>query len=134
MKAHEIPIGAGFLGSICADEWRDNFKAGKPIAGDLIYVTAIVPNASYGDSYLRELIKLHANHLPSESASQLCDRHSLWVVGVRESRSIKVRLFDWHGRRSESHLAEVHRLLNENKILDLSHKLETLQDKEVPYL
>lgn len=134
MKAHEIPIGSGFLGSISSDDWRDNFKAGKPIAGSFIHVTAIVPTASYGDSYLRELVKLHANHLPRESASQLCNTCSLWVVGVRESRSAKVRLFDWHSRRSESHLSEVHRLLNENKILDLSHKLEMLQDKEVPYL
>lgn len=133
MRANEIPIGSGFLGSIDSDDWRENFKAGKPIDGQLIGVTAMVPVASYGSQYLRELLNLHANHLTRHSGSQLCNSFSLWVVGVRESRSAKVRLFDWMGRRSESHLEEVHKLLHEGRILDLTHKLETMRDKEVPY-
>lgn len=142
MKAHEIPVGAGFLGEVDRDEWRSNWKAGKPFPGELIYVSLIKPQAEYGNKALKELIRLHSTHLPKGAYAQLDNSDSMWVAGVRESRSKKVRLFAWESRPYETLLQRVHKhltdehLSNEQRFSEALKFLEIYanEEREVPYL
>lgn len=134
MKAHEVPIGSGFLGSIWSEDWHAHWKPGKPIPGELIDVKTIVPSASSGDSYLKDLLQLHANHLTSESSSQLSTRLAFWVVGTRETRSVKVTVFDWNSTRAESYLEELHEMLRQGQHIAADNLLERLADHRTPYV
>lgn len=138
MTANEIPIGAGFLGSMWHSDWNEHWKAGKPVPGELVRVTVIKPQSSRGDAYLRDLLKLHANHLHSDSSSQIsCPSQAFWVVGVRETRSAKVYIFDWHSRARATHLERIHGLLRNADSVGVSKALEELgllEEREVPYL
>lgn len=134
MKASEVPIGSGFLGSMWSEDWHAHKKPGKPIPGELIDVRTIVPGASCDDGYLKELLLLHANHLSSESSSQLSTRQAFWVVGVRETRSVKVTVFDWSCRRSESYLESLHEMLRQGAHIPADNLLEQLADNRTPYV
>ncbi|MEQ1750751.1 MAG: hypothetical protein ABL974_15085 [Prosthecobacter sp.] len=137
MKASEIPIGSGFVGSIFRSDWNDHWRAGKPMPGDLIYVDVIVPVASRGDDYLKALLKLHACHLHADSSSQLSTKDAFWVCGVRETRSKNVYVFEWRSRAIQTHLERVHELLKsgvDDHARTAMAELDALAEREVPYL
>lgn len=139
MKASEIPVGSGFVGSIWYSDWREHWKAGKSLPGELIGVSAIVPGAQRGDEYLKSLLKLHARHLHRDSSSQLSHSEAFWVCGVRESRSKKVYVFEWLSRSNETCLEMLHGILKGTRgatfnIESALAELENLEKREVPYL
>ncbi|HEY1051544.1 MAG TPA: hypothetical protein VGE39_17350 [Prosthecobacter sp.] len=117
-----------------AADWQKHFKAGKGIEGEFVHVQCVVPEARYGCQYLKDLIKLHACHLPTASESQL-NSSGMWVVGVRESRSKVVRLFEWQTRSAKTHLEHLHQLMVvENEMHAAYARLEQLAAYGTPFL
>lgn len=134
MRAHEVPVGSGFLGSVDAADFQEHFKVGKGIPGEFVHVQSVVPDAKYGNQYLKEALKLHAGHLPTSSDYQLTSS-GIWVVGVRESRSKVVRLFEWQTRLPKTHLENLHHLLVEQQEVHHAHaRLEQLAAYGTPFL
>lgn len=133
MRADEVPVGSGFLGCVDAADWREHFKSkGGLIPGEFVHVQCVLPTA--GREYLRQLVKLHAEHLPTSSEYQL-NSTGLWVAGVRDTKSKKVRLFEWETRLPKTHLEELHQLMVVEHEMHQAHaKLERVANYRIPFL
>lgn len=130
MNADEIPVGAGFLGTVENSAFFAHKKGGKPFPGELIRVTFIAPQATRGSSSLRTLQRLYTHHLPSDSDSQISSKQFMWVTGVRETRSKRVHLIDWGSPTSKSLLESLHAATPYQQ----DEILERLAQQPIPFL
>lgn len=99
-----VPVGMAFVGSI----WRDDFseamagltgsqigKRFRDFPGELIRVAMVLPATT--DDGAKEIMHM-MRALPHDSTSQLSSDLSMWICGIREKRSNKVRLIEWGQR------------------------------------
>jgi len=91
MHAHEVNVGDGFIASIWRTDW-DATRDHATVDGSLLSVSIVVPGG--GTDFLQTMLRSHCA-LPTYSDAQLDWTQSLWVAGVRDKRSKKVRIIDW---------------------------------------
>ena len=94
MRAHEIPVGSGFVGYVESHDLTSGDK--RKFDGALVYIVAVVPGPT-GEDTERLIMDLFAG-LQAADGQQLSSDTMRWVAGIRGKRSKYVRIFDWRPR------------------------------------